>query len=428
MKNLIRKYIAVNCSLAVISGLKMPIFYLVLLDKNFDLLQIGVLTSIAAISTVVFQVPFGSLADIIGRKKVFLLGQLATIFYLVVLLSARFEWIAFSMFLTGVSRALISGSLDALFVEQYNQIATFEERHLFMSAQSKIFSASAIGLGFSTAIAGFIPMWFSSFTEINIHIGYYDMNFILMLILTCLHILFTSLLIKESTMVKLYEKKSYATLGIDRLIEMKNFIIASLKFVRCSPLILALFLLQFVNGATFMSLNNLWQPRLAELVSIKNEIWLFGLLSSLSFFSMAIGQRLASRISAFFKDDYAIMLLVIQGVMGLCFIFLGNVKEVVLFYLFYMAILMLTGLSMAPLLTVFHKNIEENSRSTLLSVQSICNQAGATGGALAGGFIAAHYGIASAWLVMAIMLLASCTIYLQPEMRKNFKEMAMNKN
>lgn len=424
MKELIRKYIAVNSSMAFIFGLKMPIFYLMLIDKGFTLFHVGVLVTVTTVSAIVGEVPFGTLADRIGRKKVFLLGEFAAILAtLGFWLSAQFEWMVLAMIINGVSKALVSGSLDALFVEQFNEVASPEEKPQFMAVQSRILAASALGLGVSTAIAGFLPIWFKGISEGNTWIGFYDVNFILMALLTTGHLIFTSFMIKESVIVKTMTKHR-KLLSMGRLEEMKTFVRTATTFVRNSPLMLALFLLQFIIGATFMSLDNLWQPKLAELVDMKSETWLFGLLSSLSFFSMAAGQRLSAKLSTYFKNDYGRMLVAIQLVLTFAFICLANTSAISLFYILYMMMFLLSGLSMSPLLTLFHREVKEEQRSTMLSVRSMFHQGGATFGALAGGFVAANYGIGWAWALIACILLSSTVIYFHSSIRRSSKNIA----
>jgi len=154
--------------------------------------------------------------------------------------------------------------------------------------------------------------------------------------------------------------------------------------IRRSPILIGLFLLQFVNGAAFMSLENLWQPQMANLVDMKRETWLFGLLSSISFFAMATGQRLSSKLLGVFKQDYARLLLVAHLGLALCLACLASQNWLPLFFLGYTVMLMISGVSMSPLLALFHREINERQRSTMLSVKSMFQQSGAAFGALVG--------------------------------------------
>lgn len=411
--------------MAIIFGLKMPVFYLMLLGKDFTLFNVGLLAATTTISAIIFEVPFGSLADKIGRKKVFLLGELVAVFAAFGFwLLQSFEWIFVVMILNGLSKALVSGSLDALFVEQFNAVAIEKERTQYVKHQSTILSYSAIGLGVSTILAGFIPLWFQNFSDNVSYINFYDMNFIIMGFLTAFHMLLTYFVIEESAILRLLNTKEKKQ---GKLHEMKDFISKAFISIKNTPILLILFLLQFIFGATFMSLDNLWQPKLALLVDISSEIWLFGLLSSLSFFAMAIGQKLSSKVLHYFNYNYKWMLLSIQLLMGISFICLAVIQQVHLFFIFYMLMLLCSGLSMAPILEIFHENIKEEQRSTMLSVRSLFNQLGATLGALLGGLIAAKFGIQWAWTFVAFILLISVAIYLLPAMEKTTKALYKKK-
>jgi len=411
--------------MAIIFGLKMPVFYLMLIGKNFSLASIGILAAATTVSALIFEVPFGSLADKLGRKKVFILGELITVFaaFGFWLLQA-FEWIFVVMILNGLSKALVSGSLDALFVEQFNKVTTDSERSQYVKYQSIILSYSAIGLGISTILAGFIPLWFQSVSENTSYINFYDMNFIIMGVLTIFHIGLTYFVIEESVIIQKHTEKEQKR-GVFN--KMKDFIGKAFSSIKNTPILLLLFLLQFIFGATFMSLDNFWQPKLALLVDISSDIWLFGLLSSLSFFTMAIGQRLSSKVLQRFSYNYKWMLLSVQLLMGISFICLAMIGQVYLFFLFYMMMLLCSGLSMAPILAIFHENVKEEQRSTMLSVRSLFNQLGATLGALLGGFIAAKFGIEWAWTFIAYILVFSVIIYLFPAMEKT-TQILHNKN
>jgi len=96
-------------------GLTVAVVALALSDRGMDLFQISLLFGLYALTTMAMELPFGGLADSIGRKPVFLTAVVASLISLGLFLSTRdFYVLALSFAFIGFGRALRSGTLDAM--------------------------------------------------------------------------------------------------------------------------------------------------------------------------------------------------------------------------------------------------------------------------------------------------------------------------
>lgn len=93
-------------------GLTIAVVALALTDRGMDLFQISLLFGVYSLTTIAMELPFGGLADTIGRKPVFLAAVVASVISLALFLSTSdFYGLALSFAFIGFGRALRSGTL-----------------------------------------------------------------------------------------------------------------------------------------------------------------------------------------------------------------------------------------------------------------------------------------------------------------------------
>jgi MFS transporter, DHA1 family, quinolone resistance protein len=411
MNALVRRYALVNASMAALFGLSMPIMYLALMEKGISLGQIGTLMAAFTISTMLFEVPFGALADTIGRKRVFLLGEAVMLLATVGMWLAGGLWaLCVVMVLNGMSRALLSGSLDALMVEQLREtggqdgISSAE----ILAAQAKVGGLSALSLGIAAIVGGFLPMWLAGTVPAWLSVRYYEVNFMLMVPLIAAHLVLTAALIRE-------RRPAAGDHPADRTPRSGALLmLRALGTVRRSPTMLKLMAIQVIGGAALAAIDIFWQPRLGEFIDARDGSWLFGLLCSISFIAMSFGHKIAARLAALFRHSYMRLLLVLQVAMGAVIILFAMQQGVYGFFAAYTLLYLIVGAMAAPMLTVLHENADDAMRSTLLSMKSLFQQLGALFGALTGAAIAQSHGINVAWLSMGVAVLVGCALFIAP--------------
>lgn len=102
------------CSLSNFN-LNSSVWVLYLGFKGMSLGQVGLLEGIFHIASFLFEVPTGAMADLIGRKRVLLLGRMLSIVSTILLLTSNnFFLFAISFILSAASYNLNSGSEEAL--------------------------------------------------------------------------------------------------------------------------------------------------------------------------------------------------------------------------------------------------------------------------------------------------------------------------
>lgn len=83
--------------------------------KGMNLIQIGLLESIFHITGLIFEIPTGAIADLLGRKKTIVIGRvLSLVACLIVMFSNNFIYLAIGFSIDALSYNLNSGSEDAL--------------------------------------------------------------------------------------------------------------------------------------------------------------------------------------------------------------------------------------------------------------------------------------------------------------------------
>ncbi|MEO1306387.1 MAG: MFS transporter, partial [Pseudomonadota bacterium] len=134
-------------------GLTVAVVALALTDRGMDLFQISLLFGVYSLSTMAMELPFGGLADNIGRKPVFLTAVFASLMSLALFLSTSdFYVLALSFAFIGFGRALRSGTLDAWFVETFKAAAPKVD---IQPALAKAQWANAVGLAIGAVIEAF---------------------------------------------------------------------------------------------------------------------------------------------------------------------------------------------------------------------------------------------------------------------------------
>ena len=80
MKTITQRFGIVGGVITAIQGIIAPVLYLMLLDKGVTIAEVGALLAILTFFGLVLEIPFGTLADNFGRKRIFLAGEVVLFF------------------------------------------------------------------------------------------------------------------------------------------------------------------------------------------------------------------------------------------------------------------------------------------------------------------------------------------------------------
>lgn len=376
-------------------GLIIPVSNLFRLSRGLSLPELGFSAAIMSAVVIVLELPTGILADRIGRRRVYMASLAFFALSCLTLLFARgFSVVTAGFALYGVSRALSSGSLEALLIDRYLAYEGKEKLHRLMAAMN---AADTAGLALGSLAGGLVPM---AWTVLAPASGRYDGNLLGMLGLTVLLALIAGLAVSEDDLAG-REKES-----------LRNFLSGSAReIVRNRELFLILLTL-VAWGFAFSAVETYWQPRLATLLGSTESTWVFGVISTGYFLAALVGSLLAPLILERTKlSPYRflfllrvmtagfILLLALQGTPG------G-------FAFFYLAMFSWNGMANPPEGTVLNLQIPSERRSSLLSVASLLMQMGGLVGAVVFGALVGLLSIPAIWFIAAAVLGLSAVLYL----------------
>lgn len=147
--NRIEKNIKINYIYQCFRYLDMStsIWVLYLVSRGMSLTQIGLLESIYHITSLIFEVPTGAIADLLGRKKTIFAGRLCAIVSSVVMIASNDFWgFALGFILSACGNNLGSGTEEALVYDSVKQIGQ-EEEYIRINGISNCLISGVQGLG-----------------------------------------------------------------------------------------------------------------------------------------------------------------------------------------------------------------------------------------------------------------------------------------
>lgn len=384
-------------------GITMVILVLLLQERGFNLFDISILMATFSGTTLLFELPLGGLADGIGRKPVFLASLLVNIASVLVLLFYQsYLSTAVSFALFGLGRALMSGTMDAWYIETFNKLAP---RFGTVQILAKVQIAGATGLAIGAIAGGFMADYFGP-KLVEYGMGIYDAPLIGELVVTLFVIFYNITFIKEDhhPLNRKAIKAGFANIPA----MMKDSFYYSVHHQIVSVLLTSTLLLSMA----LFALETFWIPYAKPMIDSQFAVSIIGGISAVYFFSMAIGAGLSEPVVNIFKGHNAKALAFLVALSGLFFIGLSMTTNI---YLFVVAVLVLNstlGAQGAPGESLFHDYVPDDKRSTLLSLQSVIGQLGGLIGMLGLGYIAEQYSISTAWKLGGIIVIISALVIL----------------
>ena len=377
-------------------GLTVAVVALALADRGMDLFQISLLFGVYSLTTMTMELPFGGLADNIGRKPVFLAAVIASLISLALFLSTHnFYVLAVSFAFIGFGRALRSGTLDAWFVETFKAEAPNVD---VQPALAKAQWANAMGLAIGAVLGGLLPDLFGWMAE-GLGFSVYDVSYAASMVVMLLVFIYTQLAIVETPRPLNMQALKYGFTSVPVVI--RDAALLALKNPTLSLLLVALALFLMATNPVEV----VWPTHVKPMLEAGYANTLIGVLTATYFFAIAFGASLSAHINRLFKRQHAITLVAVFTLMAAVQIALalqGNIFGFVAIFILYSIIL---GTSETPASTILHSCVKDHQRSTLLSLRSLIQQLGAALGLVMVGAIAEVYSTPIAWMFGTVFLL-----------------------
>lgn len=384
-------------------GLTVAVVALALTDRGMDLFQISLLFGVYSLTTMAAELPFGGLADSIGRKPVYLTAVVASLISLALFIATRdFHVLALSFAFIGLGRALRSGTLDAWFVEQFKITAPDVD---VQPALAKAQWANAMGLAVGAVVGGLLPDLFGALT-VRFGFSLYDVSYAASFAVMLGVFVFTKLAIIEPPRPLNPNTLRQGFANVPRVI--KDASLLALKHPTLSILLAALALVLMATNPVEV----FWPTHARPMLDAHYATTVIGVLTAAYFFSIAFGALLSPHISRLFNRRHAITLAVTFTCVAGAQIALalqGNILGFVLVFILYSVIL---GVSETPASSLLHSWVKDHQRSTMLSLKSLIQQWGAALGLVLVGAMAEVYSTPVAWGVAALFLLLAVLLTL----------------
>jgi DHA1 family quinolone resistance protein-like MFS transporter len=403
-KNLVFVYTLNQSMHWFVIGLIFPLMILIILDKGINIFQAGVAVSAYSATTIILELPTGGTADIIGRKRVYMISLLFLfIAGLAFLISWDFITVILAVVVNGAARALSSGTIDAWFVDEFKR--EYPDGNLQASlAKAGVFIPVGIGLG--SLLGGVLPLISEQLGIASWGFGPYALNLVAFEVMVVIQALLTSVLVVEVFHRDKGAARSISVKGLSQ--QLSN----AMKYGVKNRVVLVLLIAIATLGFGIASVELLWQPRVQEVAGDAMETWILGVLAAGYFFSSSVGNLLSTPACRLLKNNYPAALAILRGAIGLSLLILAWQESILGFALLYFVMFFFNGVSDSPHATLFNNQIPKKVRSTLLSFQSVMLQLGGLCGSLIIGFIANTYSIPLAWEIAAVVILLSSVTYL----------------
>lgn len=130
------------------------IWVLYMVYKGLSLWQIGIVEGIFHVTSFLFEVPTGALADLLGRKKVIIAGRICSALSSILCLFGQNMWyFAFAFAISAMGHNLNSGSEEALL---YDSMKLTGQESRYMKVNSRLNVIIEMAQGIATVIGGVI--------------------------------------------------------------------------------------------------------------------------------------------------------------------------------------------------------------------------------------------------------------------------------
>jgi MFS family permease len=363
-------------------GIMVPILNLILLEKGADLETLPIIMALYAVTVLCFELPSGVFADLYGRKTVFLLSCGFQVLSLILLiLSNNVIWLIFSIIFNGISRSFSSGSLDALVIDQ---AITVQGEECLPKITSRLAILDAIGLATGSIAGGIISYIGSTYlTNIVLRIGLVIIVFIL-----CL------LFIRETQQQR----------GREERISLSKHLQNSKSLILSVPIFKYIFIGVFFTGFFIITLETYWQSAFLRVSTLADSSWVLGIITFIGYMAVASGSSLSLKALEKFRNHHWRIYILSQLILCGSILILALQRSGLGFILGYAGIYLLLGLGDVVTNSLINKHTPNQTRASILSLNSFILQIGAMCASLFSSIMVSRLEIWGIWIVAGSLI------------------------
>lgn len=379
-----------------LTGIVTPVLTLALMDKGASISNISIILGLYALTVILLELPSGMMADIFGRKKVFVLSLLVfTISFSLLLISKGFIVLCIVMILYGLGRALASGSFDALFIDYY--IDTFGKDKL-NNITTRLSVLEALGLSAGALSGGFYPEVSSKYLSSSL--GLYDLNILVRIVLTLALLIISAVFIVDTV-----------NRDNENPLSIKDHIKISSDFVFKNSTLLYIFISVFSTGFFLSALETYWQPHfITFLPDESSSSRLLGLMAFLYLGAAMAGSILSNKTIKKNKFNLRKMYLLMRACIAFLLILTALQTNIPSFIALYASIYLVFGMATIPEGVILNSETPNKIRASVLSVNSFTMQMGGLFGSFLYTILINYISIPAIWMLAAFMILITLAI------------------
>ncbi len=367
-------------------GVMVPVLSLALLDKGLDLTSLALIFGLYSLTVLILEIPSGVLADVIGRKRVFLLSN---VFYITSAAGLLFVRGVAPMIpvivLWGAGKAFASGSMDALIIDGYIGQNGAQSMPVVTSRLALLETA---GLSAGAILGGFLPGLTGDLFPL---LGTYDLTIIARTALVLVNTVLCAVFIKES--------RPHGT----HTIKLKAHIAESARFIKQSRIVLLLSAGLFCAGIFLFTIETYWQPAYTALLPDGSLYWTLGLLSFGCFFFASAGNIIIKKIFSGRQHMLYVGYLAARLLLFSMLVIFSLQQSAAGFAAMFFTLYLLFGASNMAESTILNTEIPSEKRASLLSFVSFVFQTGGIVAPAAAGLASTQQGIRTLWLFSGIV-------------------------
>ena len=374
-------------------GLMLPFIVITPEARGLSLGEIGAVFAVHSAVAIVLEVPSGALADVVGRRRVMLVGAALTAASLLVFALAQ-ALLAFmaAVGLLAAGRALISGSLEAWYVDSLRSLDPSAPLSRGLSrgttAEGLAMALGALVAGGLVTIAGPGAGTFSG----------YGVAALAGALAALVYLGAIAALVHESR-ARGHARDAGASFR-GRTAEV--FRTARVE-VAGSVVVRIIFLTGVAFGVSYTVVELLWQPHLADLLDEDDANGVvFGGLAAASMVAVAVGAGLSQRVNRRVGVRRGYLLALALG--ALCIVLLGAPRSAAGFALVYLVAYFGLGLAEPMHYELLNDAVGASARATLISAEALATQGGALVANLSVGALASSQGPGLAWVLAGALL------------------------
>jgi MFS transporter, DHA1 family, quinolone resistance protein len=378
-------------------GVMTTVMSLLILSKGNSLEHIGMIVAICSVVTIFLELPSGILSDLLGRKTIYLISiVLSVLGYVALIFADGFPLVALGFALYGASRAFSSGSIEAIFINDYKKRNGGDELHKLISIMN---IGETIGLASGALLGGFLPtVW----DTMGLGSTRYNGN----------------LFVQIGVLVLLFGITLFSTKRDDSIkkprIDIKSYIKQSIHLIGKNRIIKVMLIGFCLWGLCFNAIEIFWQPQLMGILDTDSQTWIFGIINSGYFLASLLGVIIINAILPLLDKKFLLAIFFNRVLIGALIVILSLQKSLFSFAAVYLVVFFFNGMSNIPETTLFNMQIPDDKRSSVISLSSLTMQIGGVLGSLLFSAMITRSAISAVWVFAGIVFSITSIVYLYP--------------